>query len=211
MAEFERRGCFSTTMNIDGNHVWPGGTDWKHHDEIPALKNAVTTLTPLDPRYFTGVQVDFMERPFAFGYAGNAGGWIRSHFVGRLQKDIKEFQYRQRDDHPNSYRMYCDFLRLCKAVVSVPFTGSNATKHVKGRILEAGCAGAALMEWKNPATASWYTPRQDYWEYESIEEGIESAQYLVGHPKLCRDMAASLHHKTTTLYSAERIWETIDL
>ena len=28
LKEFERRGVFSLTVNIDGGHQWPGGKDW---------------------------------------------------------------------------------------------------------------------------------------------------------------------------------------
>lgn len=209
MKLFEELGVFSLTVNIDGGQFWPGGNAWIDQTDIPRLKKSMTTLTPLDPRAFTGVQVPFMDRPYSIGYAGNAGGWIRSHFVTRLQKEVKAFTYRPRDDHPQSYKIFCDFLRHCKAVISIPFTGSNATKHVKGRVIETGFAGAALMEYKNDATSSWFIPRFEYWEYDTIEEGLESAEYLAGHPKLCQDMARALHYRCTTQYSAENIWKAV--
>lgn len=222
MEFFEEKGLFSLTVTIDGAQDWPGGGYWpvvtfrvenggvsKTPARQPHIKNALTLLTPLDPRYFQGVQMDFMERPYPFVYAGNAGGWTRSHLVHRMQQEVKGFVYRQRDDHPQSYRNFCDFLRHSKAVISVPFTGSSAAKHVKGRVLEAGMAGAALLEWKNEATAAWFTPREMYLEYESVEEGIDMAGFMIGHPKLCRDMAAALHHRVVTEHSPEVFWKKV--
>jgi hypothetical protein len=105
--------------------------------------------------------------------------------------------------------MYCTFLKHCKAVITVPFTGSNATTHVKGRVIEAGYAGACLLEWENPATASWFQPRADYWTYSSVEECREMAQFLAAHPKLCQEMAASLNHRVTTEHSPEKFWGAV--
>lgn len=208
LEDFEKRGVFSLTVTIDGAAFWPGSKIWPV-STWPGIKNALTLLTPLDPRYFQGVQMDFMERPYAFAYAGNAGGWTRSHLVQRLQQEIKGFAYRQRDDHPQSYRNFCEFLRHAKAVISVPFTGSGAAKHVKGRVVEAGMAGAALLEWKNAATAAFFTPRYEYLEYESIEEGIEMAKFMIANPKFCRGMAAALHHRVVTEHSPEVFWEKV--
>lgn len=203
MAKFEEVGCFSLTVNIDGGHAWPGGRDWSG-ESISGL----TLLTPLDPRAFAGVQVAFNERPFLIGYAGNAGGWIRHGLVERL-KNMKGFAFRPRDDHPLSYKNYCDFLRHCRLSISVPFTGSNASKHVKGRVVETGYAGACLLEWKNSATRSWFEPRRDFWEYESVDECQEMAEWLADHPKLCQEMAENLHNRVVQEHSPEKFWSAV--
>ncbi len=160
---FEEANVFSLTVNIDGSHVWPGGHEWPK-DQPGKTKNALTLLTPLDRRLFYPVMIPLSQRPYSIGYAGNAGGWLRSHLVEQLQKRVTTppFIYRPRDDHPQSYQMFTQFIGHLKAIVSIPFTGSEATTHVKGRVLEAGMAGCGLLEWKNPATASWFTPRYEY-------------------------------------------------
>ncbi len=217
METFEKLGIFAFTLNIDGGHVWPGGKDWRYDrwntgpiqaaSPQPPIKNGLTLLTPLDPRAFDGVQVPFNVRPFSVGYAGNAGGWIRNALVQRLQHELKGlFAFKQRDDNLGSYNHYCTFLRHCRVSISVPFTGSNATYHVKGRVLESGYAGACLLEWKNDATRGWFSPRHDFEEYESVEECCEMAQWLAGHPRRCEEIAANLHRRVTTEHSPEAFW-----
>ena len=211
MKVFEEKGLFALTVNIDGGPFWPGAPLWSTlgRPECPKIAG-LTTLTPVDPRYFEGVQVPFNVRPYAIGYAGNAGGWIRSQLVNQMQKHKGHvFTYRGRDDHMGSYRNYCDFLRYCRVVISVPFTGSNATTHVKGRVVEAGWAGAALLEWKNDATRHWFTPRHDFWEYDSIEDCMDAAEWLAAHPRLCEEMAQALRTKVVGEHHPRQIWNHI--
>lgn len=212
LQEFERRGTFSLTVNIDGSHVWPGGKNWPIHVHdwgiIGWRDKCLTLLTPLDTRYFPTRRHSFEERPYAIGYAGNAGGPFRSALVQRLQ-GIRGFAFKQRDDNPDSYGGYAEFLQHARISLSVPFTGSGATTHVKGRVLETGYAGGCLMEWVNPATEAWFTPRHEYWPYHSIEEGAELAEWLSFHPRIAGETAAALHHAVTTKHSPKVFWNTV--
>ena len=200
LQRFEELGIFALTVNIDGGQEWPG----LGHGGF-TLKNAVTLLTPIFPPMFGSVTIPFMRRPFDVGYAGNRGGWLRNRLVEKLATK-PWFAFRQRDDNANSYHVYCDFLKHCRVSISVPFTGSEATAHVKGRVIESGYAGACLLEWKNAATAAWFTPRFEYFEYESIDECVEMAEWLAGHPNMCADAAKAFHYRVTTEHSPEIFW-----
>lgn len=213
LEEFERAGVFSLTVNIDGSHAWPGGKDWNvasylHGSNVPALKDALTLLTPLDPRHFQGPPFPppFLARPFPIAYAGNAGGWTRGGYVRQLQQELKRFHYRQRDDHPHSYKIYCDFLRHSRAVVSVPFTGSGAATHVKGRVLETGYAGAALLEYFDSPTKDWFTPGEDYEVYDDIGSLISVAEMLSRSPVRAEGFAKNLNRRVTTEHAPEIFW-----
>ncbi len=212
MMEFEKKGIFSLTVNIDGGHVWPGGTQWQ-----PGLMSGygvgpggpwikgLTVLTPVDPKPFAGVQLPYLERPYRVGYAGNAGGWIRDCLVTRLGS-IPGFAKKLRDDVPGSYAFYVQFLKHVQVSVSVPFTGSNAAKHVKGRVVESAFAGCCLLEWKNPATRAWFLPRYEYEEYESIDECLEIAAWLAGHPRRAAEMAAAMQQRVLREHAADVMW-----
>lgn len=208
MDAFERKGIFSLTVNIDGGQMWPGGTAWAYADDQPRIKNALTTLTPLDPKPFAGVHLPYVERPYRIGYAGNAGGWIRDCLVTRLGS-IPGFAKKLRDDATGSYAFYIQFLKHVQVSVSVPFTGSNAAKHVKGRVVESALAGCCLLEWKNPATAAWFTPRHEYEEYESIDDCLEAAAWLAGHPRRAAEMAAAMQARARREHSADVVWTKI--
>jgi hypothetical protein len=211
MKVFEEKGLFSLTLNIDGSHVWPGGKEWgltPYSGEAQwRIKNGLTLLTPLDPRFFNSPDNPFMQRPYGIAYAGNHGGWLRDWLFQKMSN--KGYATRVRDDVMGSYGFYCRFLQQCKAVVSVPFTGSTTTYHVKGRVLEAGYAGACLMEWRNEATRAWFTPRHMFWEYEGVENCIEECEWLIGHPKLCEEMARNLHHEVTTKHDPHSFWTAV--
>lgn len=206
MFNFESRGVFRLTVNIDGNHNWPGGRRWEGNWRI----NGLTLLTPCDPRSFHGVQVPFNERPYPIGYAGNAGGWIRGWLVNQLQSRHGHiFAYRPRSDHPQDYYHYTTFLRHAKVVISIPFTGSNATKHVKGRVVEAGWAGACLLEWRNEATRDWFIPRYEFEEYTSVDECLAMVEWLAKEPKRVEEMATNLRYKVENEHSPKAIWSQI--
>lgn len=216
LKEFERRNQFSLTVAIDGAEVWPGSPDrsaWlamlNPREEVWCVSKALTRLTPIDTRAFARDNgLSFAERPYAIGYAGNAGTHTRNAIVKRLSA-VRGFEHRPRDQHPQSYGQFVDFLQNTRIAVSVPFTGSGAARHVKGRVLEAGFAGCALMEWKNSATAKWFTPRHEYFEYESVEECAFYAEWLATQPKLCRDMAAALNRKVWDEHRPEVFWDSV--
>lgn len=215
---YNQRGCFALQVGIDGGHVWPGGKDFPatHYDGFSwrtgiggKLFNGLTLLTPIDPRPFAGELMTFEERPYGVAYAGNAGGEIRSLLVDRMRHEVPCGAIRLRDDHPQSYSQFARFLKLSRLVINVPFTGSGRAKHVKGRVVEAGMAGAALLEWRNPATASWFTPRYEYEEYGSLDECIDMAKWLVSRPGRLRDMAEALRARVLREHSASRFWSQV--
>lgn len=214
LRRFEEKGIFSLTVNIDGSHEWPGGEDWWRYDEkgdrILPITKALTLLTPVDPRHFSGAPFPpaaFRHRPYAVGYAGNPGNHPRVALIQALQN--AGFAYRQRDDQPGSYREYTHFLRHCRTVVSVPFTGSGAAAHVKGRVIEAGYAGCALLEWENTATSAWFTPRYEYEEFSSIEEMITVAEFMAKTPQRTHQIAWNLAHRIKTEHSPEVFWAKV--
>lgn len=220
LKEFERRGTFSLTVNIDGGTYWPGATaspghmapngdpNWFSEDPIWAVSNALTLLTPVDTRHFPPSPVAYHERPYAVGYAGNQGGHFRSELVKSLNR-VVGFGFRERDHQAGSYPYFADFLRHVRVSVSTPFTGSGRARQVKGRVLESGFAGCCLLEWKNEATAAWFSPHHEYWEYESVEEARELAEWLAGHPKIAGATAAALQARVTKEHSPAVFWRRV--
>jgi len=217
MLQFEKRGVFSLTWNIDGGLLWPGA--WTHPPSAisvhgnwqkiePFKIKGVTTLTPVDPRYFDGriLPMDFDARPVSVGYAGNGGGVFRQPLIGALSEEIKSFVNRGYSDSGESYREYIWFLQNSKVTLSTPFTGSGASVHVKGKLCEGGLAGCCVLERRNPAVDYYFYPRFHYWPYTSIEDCIEQARYLISRPRLCEEIGANLKHEIEYRHSAGMIW-----
>ena len=217
LKEFERRKQFSLTVNIDGGHYWPGGDDWLCGNssfnlyKVPDwhIDNALTLLTPLDTRVFAKPMLRaFEERPYAITFAGNGGTPDRDSIIKRLAT-VTGFEHRPRDHNPQSYPQFVEHLRNSRIVVSVPFTGTGQHRHVKGRVLEAGFTGGCLLEWKNDATAAWFEPRRDYWEYSSVEECAEYAAWLATHPRVASEIAQSLAQRVFNEHRPEIFWEKV--
>lgn len=220
--EFDRRGQFSLTVNIDGGHRWPGGSDWpttemykqygEHTDEKwPHLKGkCMTLLTPLDLRYYRPTGLAFGERPYSIGYSGSPSSATRAAIINRLQR-VQGFNYRQRDEtgNPNSYAEHIGFLQYTQVSVNVPFTGSGVERQVKGRVLEAGFAGCCCLEWQSSTIESWFTPRLHYWPYHSIEECAEMAEWLAHHPKIAEDIGRAMKAELEAKHHPRVFWETV--
>jgi hypothetical protein len=209
---FEELDLFRLTVNIDGNVNWPGGHGWDEEKAGWKAKNSLTLLTPLDPSPFLRKKVSFRERPFVIAYNGNGNGWIRSAYVHRFQNDEKlkgRFFFRPRSDNADSYEEYIEFMKHCQIMISVPHTGSGTTKHVKGRILEAGLSGCCVLELANAATRHWFQPRRDYWEYGSIDECVEFALFLADHPMIAEDIGMQLKNRIEDRHSPASFWSTV--
>ena len=236
MVGFDRDRCFTLTWNIDGAHDWPGGRDWDiekkrvawgakpsgyigpeprrfYPNPIPTGWNikGLTTLTPVDPSYYQGPEIAFADRPFRIGYAGNFGGWMRKAVIEFMQKQFGQyFAAYQRDDNAFSYANYCEYLRYCQCVINVPFSGSNAAKQVKGRIVEAGWAGACVLEWAGAPTAHWFEPGDDYEEYNGLKDlGDAVESILTANPSEIEEMAQSLAQKVRKDHTPEIIWNQV--
>lgn len=216
LQELEESGIFDVTVSIDGNHDWPGGKDWMSSWRI---KNGLTLLTPVCPIFYPPTPYKFSERPFPIGFAGNVGGWMRKGVVERMQQDGMPFVLRDREEPivvtqktsagHSTYVDYAKFLQNCNIIINVPWTGSGTRKHVKGRVVEAGWAGACLLEWDNPHTRRWFTPRFHYEEYGNPQECVEAARMLIARPRRMAEMAAELHAAVKLQHAPQAFWEAV--
>jgi hypothetical protein len=212
--EFDRRGQFSLTVNIDGGRRWPGGDDWNEdlqREYGPPLKGkCMTLLTPLDLVHYRNTGLAFGERPYSIGYSGSPSSPTRAAIINRLQR-VQGFNYRPRDEtgKPNSYAEHIGFLQYTQVSVNVPFTGSGVERQVKGRVLEAGFAGCCCLEWQSSTIESWFTPRLHYWPYSSVEECAEMAEWISHHPKIAEDIGRAMKAELEAKHHPRVFWETV--
>lgn len=212
LAQFEIDKCFSLTVNIDGGQAWPGGNLWTGE----RITNGLTLLTPVDPRPYGEEYVPHRQRMYPLCYAGNAGGPIRSYLVQMVGRAIPEMLGRPREESPQTYAAYAGTLRGSRIVINVPYSGSNAAQHVKGRVVEAGFAGTCLLEWKNEATRGWFSPRQEYMEYgsddgvwESVKDCIETARFLMARPRMTEEIAVAHRERVMREHSPQAFWANV--
>lgn len=138
MERYRRAGVFRAQVNIDGAEC-PGAD--------------LVTLCPVDPRFYAGGEV---ERDIALGFSGNLGSGLRQQVVGALVREAG-LQVRPRASLETAdYPDYAQFMRRCRAVVNIPVSGSGQYMHVKARIVEAGLAGAAVLEHEESPAHKWF-------------------------------------------------------
>jgi hypothetical protein len=88
-------------------------------------------------------------------------------------------------------------------VLNIAYTGSGGRFHVKGRVTEAGYAGALLLEPAMSPTRRWFPPHS-YMKYRDIDALIETID-TVGPEKIA-SCAESFSRIVREKYNAAAIY-----
>lgn len=191
LEEYLCQKVFDFTVNFDGNDEWPKGP------------RDYTTLSPTAPQFFQGAK-PLAERPIKFGFAGTYSSPSRRAIIEYLVEHaglvVKPWD--------GTYQDFANFLMNCQVVVNVPFSGSDAVRQVKGRVVEAGLAGCILLEHVEAPTKGWLLPGVHYLEYNTPERAAElglGAPYLYGAGFL----GPQLHERISTAFSPTVFWNRL--
>ena len=152
LVTYERMRCFDLQVGIDGPFDAPVD---------------LATLTPVDTRQF---DID-VEKDIRFGFSGSVGHWNgRSEIVKSLVWfGGLEVRHRQSGD---TYHDHARFMKRCRIMLNVSMTGSGHRHHIKGRVLEAGWAGCALLESEGSPIGNWF-PSDCYMIYRNPKEAAD--------------------------------------
>ncbi len=183
---YEKRGCFDLQVSIDG-----------------ALKAPVdlATLTPIDPTAFAARP----GRDIRCGFSGTVGRWnSRSEVVNALMW-FGGLTVRPRIEG-DSYDHHGHFLTRCAMLLNFSHTGTGRRHHMKGRVLEAGWAGCALLESKGSPIGEWF-PEDCYITYVDPRDAAKLISNLPD--ETIKHMAARLAKEVRARYSAKRIYSEI--
>lgn len=121
------------------------------------------TVTPVDWRSFETT----VKKDIRCGFSGGVGGKRESVFKALGSRCF----IRVRDGISGDYYDHVHFLQRCHIILNTAWTGSGRYYHVKGRVIEAGWAGAALLEHANSPTSDWF-PNNAYFHYADPNEAI---------------------------------------
>ena len=187
LREYARRGCFDLQVAIDGAKGAP--VDF-------------STLTPVDPRPFT-VSV---KRDIRCGFSGTVGRWnARSEIVLALSW-FGGLSIRDRSKEDGGYEDHVNFLKRCRMLLNISYSGTGHAHHIKGRVLEAGWAGCALLESEGSPIGEWF-PSDCYITYRHPKD---AAQIIADLPDAEIDrMAQRLSEEVRRRFSPELIYGSI--
>lgn len=183
---YRKAGCFDLTVNFDGNTEWPRGP------------RDYTTLSPTAPEFFRGAK-PLSERPIKFGFAGTYSSPSRRAIIEYLVEHAGLIVR----PWGGSYQDFATFLMNCQVVVNVPFSGSDAVRQVKGRVIESGLAGCILLEHHEAPTEGWFQPNVHYLKYETPAQAAELALSVSAETSY---LAEQLRDRVATFYSPKAFW-----
>ena len=186
LAGCRTRGDFDLMVAIDGGHGAPVD---------------LATLTPVDARPFS----NWPGRNIRCGFSGNVGRWnSRSEIVSAL-KWFGGLTVRERSEQ-DPYSEHVNFLMRCQMLLNISVTGTGHAHHIKGRVLEAGWAGCALLESEGSPIGKWFPPDC----YITYSDPIQAAWFIKHLPH--RDLercARRLAEEVRQRFTAAQIYGEI--
>lgn len=195
LEEYHARDAFDLVVNIDGNTVWP---------QRPQDFTALTPIPPESYRNLSGLS----DRPVDFAFAGGYSSQSRRDIVEHLLAHAGLVVPRRNEQY-GSYAEYARFLRRCRIVLNVPWSGSDNAVQVKGRVLEAGMAGCCLLEHETSAARHWFNAGIDYAVYRDREDAVDVVEGLLAAPDHMQHLADKLHARVTTEHAPAKFWAEV--
>lgn len=186
LTQYKAEGCFDLQVSIDGARGAPVD---------------LAVITPVNPAPF----LQTPPRDIRCGFSGTVGRHnSRSELVLPLSW-FSELTVREREGE-NTYEDHAHFLRRCRMILNISFNGTGHGHHLKGRVLEAGYAGAALLESEGSPIGDWF-PRDCYITYDGPKD---AAHIIETTPdELIEHTSRRLSKVVKERYSAEIIWGSI--
>ena len=74
--------------------------------------------------------------------------------------------------------------------------GQKGSLQIKGRVFDMGLSGTVMLSNKNPALNEFYEPEKEFVEFESMEECVEKAKYLLKNDAERKAIAMAYYNRT---------------
>lgn len=148
------------------------------------------------------------DRLVPFGFCGGCASPSRWEIIGWLV-DNAGLQIKPREELYGTYARYAAFMMETAITISVPFSGSDNSRQVKGRVLESGLARTLLLDHISSAAKNWFTPGVDYLEYESREHAASLVRELMNDWPRAQRIADSLHDRVKAEHSPAIFWDKV--
>ncbi len=149
LGHYKRRESFDLQVSIDGAKDSPVD---------------LATLTPVDSNPFKETNKDIR-----CGFSGTVGGYDRRSQVVMALNWLGGLTLRERC---KSYEDHVNFMARCRMMLNTSWTGTGHAHHIKGRVIEAGWAGCALLEHADSPISEWF-PEDCYFRWGNPKEAAE--------------------------------------
>ena len=197
ISNFAEAGCFDLIVNFDGNDAWP---------KRPGFPD-FTAITPIAPEFYP-VSKDLKNRLIPFGFCGGCATPSRWEIIGWLVENAG-LQIKPREEVYGTYARYAAFMQECAITISVPFSGSDNSRQVKGRVIESGLARTVLLDHVSSAAKNYFTPGVDYIQYENREHAAELVKMLLANIDKAQQVANNLHKRVREEHSPAIFWDRV--
>ena len=151
---------------------------------------------------------DLKDRLIPFGFCGGCASPSRWEIIGWLV-DNAGLQIKPREEVYGTYARYAAFMQECAITISVPFSGSDNSRQVKGRVLESGLARTVLLDHVSSAAKNYFTPGLDYIEYENREHAAELVKMLLANLDKAQQVANNMHKRVREEHSPAIFWQRV--
>lgn len=189
LEEYHKHECFDVQVSIDGNRDCP----------IAGWPEGMVLLTPLDVRAFEYAKTPWAARPTPLGACGGFGHGERGNFIAELgARGALQFTEAR---ETRSYDEYAWLLGTYRSVFNHPMTGSGQCYHVKGRVLEAGFAGAVAFDRVGSPISDWFEPGVDFLQYETVDDIVKQTPTA--------EMAARFNERVVREHHPRVFWDKV--
>lgn len=190
---YEREKCFTVQVSIDG----ASGTPIDH------FENGMVLLTPIDWRVFQ--PKPWSEKPIKTSMVGGIGHNDRKATIEYLQgKGLIDFR---QGPIGRSYDEMADVMGQSKVTFNFGVTGSGTSMHVKGRVVEAGFSGCALLEKSGSPTRNWFKPGEEFLEFDDATDAVRILETTSDH--IWQEMALKLRNRVTVEHHPQTFWNKV--
>lgn len=189
------------TLNISIDA--PSGT---HIDSYNKKDNHLFLWTPQDETLFYRPT----EKTIDISFLGTKKYIDRSQYVMALKNRFPKMVISggQRENRISPEK-YAEITRQSKIGVNFSMSETLVFHQLKGRVLEYLSTGGLLLEGKNPSTAAYFTPGQDYVEFQNFDDLSDKIEYYLSHEDEAGIISNNGYIKYVQNYTSQRFWDVV--
>lgn len=197
LESYIRDDCFSIIVSIDGRLDTP----------LQNYNKSMVALTPIDSRSFKRGKY-WNEKTIKCGLIGGMGHGVRGKAIQELSaKGVLTYIEGSSGPGGRPYDEMAKIMQDFKIAFVHPETGSGQSAHVKGRVVEAGFAGAVVLDHFDSPTGHWFTDGEEYLAYSDLKHAEQIIQDT--HDDELRRIATNFRVAVIRDHHPRVFWRTV--